>query len=125
MGHDKPSFKQDYFSRKGKYLHCKEKEWSAVEKGEEGGRACEQLLRPDPQLPVPRRASHIGSIGNGGQTINKKVRVSIDASEYKGYIVGVSSSRGFIHSCRYNARPATQQNIGHMACVRDGLSDQG
>jgi len=89
------------------------------------GRACEQLLRPDPQLPVARRASHIGSIGNGQQTIDRKVRVSIDASEYKGNIVDVSSSRGFIHSCRYNARPATQQNIGHRACVRDGLSDQG
>ena len=108
MDHDKPTFKQDYCSRKGKYLHCKEKEWSAAEKGEEGGRACKQLLRPDPQLPVPRRASHIGSIGNGRQTINRKVRVSIDASEYKGNIVDVSSSRGFIHSCRYNARPATQ-----------------
>ena len=91
----------------------------------EGGRACEQLLSLDPQLPVARRASHIGSIGNGQQTIDRKVRVSIDASEYKGNIVGVSSSRGFIHSCRYNARPATQQNIGHMACLRDGLSDQG
>ena len=79
-----------------------------MEKGEEGGRACEQLLSLDPQLPVPRRASHIGSIGNGQQTINRIVRVSIDASEYKGNIVGVSSSRGFIHIYWYNARPATQ-----------------
>ena len=52
----------------------------------EGVRACEQLLSLDPQLPVPRRASHTRYIGNG--------------------CVGITRI-----SCQYHAWQATHQNI--------------
>ena len=69
------SYKSKYFPRKGKSMqNVKRKNGLQWKRGKrEGGRACEQLLRPDPQLPVPRRASHTRYIGNGCLGITRNV----------------------------------------------------